>query len=254
MLTGSDIAIAGLAAAAAGLANALAGGGTLISFPALIALGVPPVAANVSNTVALSPGYLGGALSQRSDLKGQKTRLILLVPAAIAGGIIGSVLLLFVGAAIFPFLVPFLILFGCVLLIIQERVRNWMRDRPGSPGLNAGEKYAPLPVTLASIYGGYFGAGLSVIVLAVLGISYDDSLTRLNALKQCISLAANTAAAVVFVLSGSVIWSYTVVMAVGALAGGAIGGKIAGTIDPVILKWIVAGIGTFAGILLLVRQ
>jgi uncharacterized membrane protein YfcA len=253
MLTGTEIAIAGLAAVAAGLANALAGGGTLISFPALIALGVPPVAANVTNTVALSPGYLGGALAQRGDLNGQGPRLILLVPAAVIGGFIGAFILLFVGTAIFPLLVPFLILFGCVLLIIQERVQNWIRNRPESSGLHAGNRYPPLPVILASIYGGYFGAGLSVIVLAVLGISYDDSLTRLNALKQCISLAANTVAAAVFVFSGSVIWSYAAVMAMGALAGGAIGGKIAGTIDPAMLKWVVVAIGTVVGIVMLLR-
>ena len=253
MLTGTEIAIAGLAAVAAGLANALAGGGTLISFPALIALGIPPVAANVTNTVALSPGYLGGALAQRGDLNGQATRLILLVPAAIMGGLIGAVILLFVSAAIFPVLVPFLILFGCGLLLAQERVRNWIRNRPESRGSYPGDRHSPLPVTLASIYGGYFGAGLSVIVLAVLGISYDDSLTRLNALKQCISLATNTAAAVVFVFSGSVIWSYAAVMAMGALAGGAIGGKIAGTIDPAMLKWVVVGMGTVVGIVMLLR-
>jgi uncharacterized protein len=253
MLTGTEIAIAGLAAVAAGLANSLAGGGTLITFPALIALGIPPVAANVTNTVALSPGYLGGALAQRDDLNGQGTRLILLVPAAIVGGVIGAFILLVIGAAIFPVLVPFLILFGCVLLIIQERVRNWIRNRPEPPGSHAGNRYSPLTMTLASIYGGYFGAGLSVIVLAILGISYDDSLTRLNALKQCISLTANTAAAAVFVFSGSVIWSYAAVMAMGALAGGAIGGKIAGAIDPVMLKWVVVGVGTVVGVVLLLK-
>jgi uncharacterized membrane protein YfcA len=254
MLTGAEIVIAGLAAAAAGFVNALAGGGTLISFPALLMLGVPPVAANVTNTVALSPGYLGGVLAQRSDLDGQGKRLILLVPAAIIGGFVGAIILLFVSPAIFPVIVPFLILFGCFLLIIQERIRTWIRNRPEPTGSYAGDdRFSPLPVTLASIYGGYFGAGISVVVLGVLGISYDDSLTRLNALKQCIALAANTAAAVLFVFSGPVIWSYTLVMAAGALAGGVIGGKIAGSIDPAMLRWVVVGVGTVVGVVLLIR-
>ena len=254
MLTGTEIAIAGLGAVAAGLANAIAGGGTLISFPALIALGVPPVPAKVSSTVALCPGYLGGALAQRGDLKGQDRRLLFLIPAAILGGIIGAFLLLFTNPDIFRFLVPFLILLGCFFLAVQNRVREWVRRRFGQAVTGTGNgRIGSLPVILASVYGGYFGAGLSVIVLAVLGISYDDSLRRLNALKQCIALAANTAAAVFFVFSGSVVWTYTVVMAIGALVGGMIGGKIAGRIDPSQFRWVIVYIGTIVGIVLLLK-
>ncbi len=253
MLTGTEIAIAGLAAVAAGLVNALAGGGTLITFPALIALGVPPVAANVTNTVALCPGYLGGALAQRSDLMGQRRRLHLLIPAALIGGLAGAVILLATSTEIFRVLVPFLILLGCLLLAVQDRVRDWIRRRTEPVKGTGNEGLAIVTVSLASVYGGYFGPGLSVIVLAVLGISYDDSLTRLNALKQCIALAANTAAAVFFIFSGSVVWAFAVVMAAGALCGGAMGGKIAGRIDPSQLRWAVVGIGTVVGIVLLVR-
>jgi uncharacterized membrane protein YfcA len=254
MLTGTEIAFAGLAALAAGLVNALAGGGTLITFPALIALGVPPVAANVTNTVALSPGYLGGALTQRSDLNGQGRRLLLLVPAAVIGGFAGAGILLFTSAEIFQEIVPFLILLGCVLVVVQDWVRDWARHRSRETVKGTGDsRLGTLSVTLASVYGGYFGAGLSVIVLAALGLSYDDSLTRLNALKQCLALAANTAAAVVFVFSGSVVWVFAVVMAIGALAGGATGGMIAWRIAPSKLRWIVAGIGILVVIVLLVR-
>ena len=197
MLTGTEIAVAGVAAVAAGLVNALAGGGTLIAFPVLIGLGVPPVAAKISSTVSLCPGYLGGALTQRTDLKGQSHRALILLPAAIIGGLAGAILLLFTSPGIFQILVPFLILLGCLFLAVQDHVRNWIRRRSedGKTGTGDG-RIGIVPVTLASVYGGYFGAGMSVIVLAVLGISYDDSLTRLNALKQCIALAANTAAAV----------------------------------------------------------
>jgi uncharacterized membrane protein YfcA len=252
MLSGSEIAIAGLAAAAAGLVNALAGGGTLISFPALIALGVPDVAANITNTVALCPGYLGGALAQREDLWGQQRRLWLLVPAGIIGGIAGSFLLLFASEQVFHILVPFLILAAAMLLAVQDRVRDWiLKQSHKDPGKE--DRRASLPVGLAAVYGGYFGAGMSVIVLAVLGLFLDDTLPRLNALKQCISLSVNVAAAVFFLFSGLIIWPLALVMATGALAGGAVGGRIAGRVNPELLRWTVVVISTVVGIVLLLR-
>ena len=233
MLSGSELALAGIAAAAAGLVNALPGGGTLISFPALVALGVPEVVANVTNTVALCPGYLGGALAQKNDLAGQKKRLILLVPAGIMGGLAGGILLLYVSEQVFHMLVPVLILLAAVLLAVQDRVRDWIRLHSGHDGTDGrGCRSAALPVGLSAVYGGYFGPGLSVIILAVLGLFLDDTLTRLNALKQCISLGTNVAAAVFFLFSGLVLWPFALVMAAGALFGGAIGGRIASRIDP----------------------
>ena len=252
MLSGSEIFIAGLAAAAAGLVNALAGGGTLISFPALIALGVPEVAANITNTVALCPGYLGGAVAQREDLRGQRRRLWLLLPAGIIGGIAGSFLLLVASEQVFHVIIPFLILAAAMLLAVQDRVRNWIlnpsHDKPGKQGGRA-----VLSVGLAAVYGGYFGAGMSVIVLAVLGLFLEDTLPRLNALKQCISLSVNVAAAVFFLFSGLIIWPLALVMATGALAGGAAGGRIAGKINPVLLRWTVVAISSVIGIVLLLR-
>ena len=253
MLSGFEILIAGLAAAAAGLINALAGGGTLVSFPVLIALGVPDIAANITNTVALCPGYLGGAIAQREDLRGQGRRLWLLLPAGIIGGIAGSMLLLLGNEKVFHVLVPFLILLAALLLAVQDRVRDWVRTRSHSAESGNVGGTAILPVGLAAIYGGYFGAGISVIVLAVLGLFLDDTLTRLNALKQCISLSINVSAAIFFLFSGRVIWPLAVVMAVGALVGGAFGGRIAGRIDPVLLRWTVVVISTVVGIVLLLR-
>lgn len=252
MLSGSDMIIAGFAAAAAGLVNALAGGGTLISFPALIALGVPDVAANITNTVALCPGYLGGAVAQREDLRGQQRRLWLLVPAGIAGGIVGSFLLLVASELVFHVIVPFLILAAAMLLAVQDRVRDWILKH-SHDGLGKRGGAAVLPVGLAAVYGGYFGAGMSVIILAVLGLFFDDTLPRLNALKQCISLSVNVAAAVFFLFSGLIIWPLVLVMATGALAGGAVGGKIAGRINPVLLRWTVVAISSAIGIVLLLR-
>ena len=127
MLSGTELALAGLAAAAAGMVNALAGGGTLISFPALVALGVPEVVANITNTVALCPGYLGGALAQKKDLAGQRKRLLMLIPAGIIGGLVGGILLLYISAQVFHILVPFLILLAAALLAVQDRVRDWIR-------------------------------------------------------------------------------------------------------------------------------
>jgi hypothetical protein len=254
MTAGVDYVLAGLAALAAGVVNALAGGGTLITFPTLTALGVPPIAANVTNTVALSPGYLGATFAQSKDLQGQSRRVRLTVPAAILGGLLGGVLLLRTGERTFRALVPFLILLASVLLAVQGRVRAWLgrRSPHGTPGL-AGEAWAALPVGLASIYGGYFGAGLSVIVLAVLGLLLDDTLTRLNALKQAIAFSVNVAAAVLFVFSGKVVWPVAAVMAVGAVSGGALGGKLARRVRPATLRWVVVGIGIVVAILYWVR-
>lgn len=254
-LTGSwDLVLVALAAVAAGAVNALAGGGTLITFPVLTAVGIPPVAANITNTVALCPGYLGATFAQANDLRGQERRLRLLVPVSIVGGIVGGVLLLNTGERIFRMLVPFLILLASGLLAIQEPVRAWLVRRAGSRGQSVAHSAgAALPVAAAAVYGGYFGAGLSVIVLAVLGLVLDDSLTRLNALKQAISFSVNTAAAVFFLFSGQVVWPAALVMAVGALAGGALGGRLAGRIRPLLLRRIVVTVGVVVAIVFLVR-
>ena len=253
MLSIIDLLLAAIAAVAAGAVNALAVGGTLITFPILTFLGIPSVTANVTNTVALSPGYLGGTLSQWNDLHGQKNRLWLIVPAGIIGGVLGGFLLLQTGERLFRELVPYLILLASVLLAIQDPVRAWLVRRMGEGHSARLEKTAWLPVGLASIYGGYFGAGLSVIVLAALGLTLEDSLNRLNALKQAVAFSVNVAAAIFFLFSGQVIWSAALVMAVGALIGGMLGGKLAGRIKPSTLRWTVVIIGVAISIIYFVR-
>lgn len=254
MLSGVDHLLAALAAIAAGAVNALAGGGTLLTFPLLTFLGVPAVAANVTNTVALSPGYFGGTLAQWKDLRAQMRRLWILVPASIIGGVAGGFLLLQSGERLFRELVPYLILLASALLAIQDPVRAWLTARLANRGGAAGmERAAWLPVGLASVYGGYFGAGLSVIVLAALGLSLDDSLTRLNALKQAVAFSVNLAAAVFFLFSGQVIWSAAVVMAIGALAGGILGGRLAGRVRPATLRWTVVSIGLVISVIYFLR-
>ncbi|HNT73920.1 MAG TPA: sulfite exporter TauE/SafE family protein [Anaerolineae bacterium] len=254
MLNGFDWLLVALAALAAGLVNALAGGGTLITFPVLVALGVPAIASNVTNTVALCPGYLGATFAQSADLREQKRRLWFVVPAAVVGGIIGGILLLNTGEKLFRSLVPFLILLAAGLLAAQTPLRAWLTRRSAQSGARPrAESWAALPIALAAIYGGYFGAGLSVIVLAVLGLVLDDSLTRLNALKQAVAFSTNIAAAIFFVFSGQVVWSVALVMAVGAWLGGTLGGKLASRIPPQTLRWIVVGIGVIVAILYWVR-
>ncbi len=232
-----------LAAFAAGIVNALAGGGTLISFPALTLLGIPPVAANVTNTVALCPGYLGATLAQRTLLTDQKQRLWWYIPAAALGGLAGALLLLFTGERLFTAIIPWLILLAAVLLAAGEPVKKWLARLQADESDPRGEAMVSLPVALASVYGGYFGAGLSVILLAVLGMALHDSLTKLNAVKQVLAFAANVAAAVVFLFSGRVVWLAALVMAVSALLGGAVGGRLAGKLNPSVLRWVVVVIG-----------
>jgi len=253
MPTGLDFIFTGLAALAAGAINALVGGGTLITFPVLTFLGIPAVAANVTNTVALCPGYLGGTLAQWNDLQGQKGRLWLIVPASIMGGVLGGYLLLQTGDKVFKNLVPYLILLASGLLAIREPVRKWLIHRMGEHHGARLEKLTWLPVSVASVYGGYFGAGLSVIVLSALGLTLEDSLTRLNALKQAVAFSVNVAAAIFFVFSGQVNWPFAIVMAIGALIGGTLGGKLAGHIKPATLQWTVVVVGVVVSIIYFIR-
>jgi uncharacterized membrane protein YfcA len=249
-----DFVVIGLAAVAAGFVNAIAGGGTLISFPALIAVGVPPVAANVTNTVALVPGYLGATFAQIKDLVGQERRLRLLIPTGALGGIVGGLLLLNTSEKLFAQLVPYLILLAAFLLAIQDIVRKWVARRiEASGGSAANEAWSIGPVFLASIYGGYFGAGLSVIILAVLGLVIDDTLTRLNGLKQIIAFSVNVAAAIFFIFSDQVVWSAAAVMAAGAVLGGVLGGKLARFVKPQALRVIVVTIAVIVAVVYLMR-
>lgn len=248
-----------LAAIGAGFVNALAGGGTLITFPMLTFVGVGAVSANVTNTVALCPGYFGATLAQWKDLHGQKKRMMWILPAAVIGGLAGGILLLNTGERLFRNLVPYLILLASILLAIQEPVKAWLARRAQrQAAATPSERWAALAVGLAAVYGGYFGAGMSVIVLAALGLVLNDSLTRLNAIKQAVAFCVNTAAALFFIaanfmVSRQIQWAAVGVMMIGALAGGALGGRLAGKIPPVMLRWIVVGIGVVVAVIYFIR-
>lgn len=240
----TELLLAGLAAVLAGAVNALAGGGTLISFPALLALGVPPIAANITNAVALCPGYVGAALAQMRSLQGQRKRVWLCMPAAVVGGLCGAALLLHTGERTFSALVPYMLLFASLLLAVQERVRVAVLRRLSDPShAHPAAALVVLPIFGAAIYGGFFSAGMSVIVLAVLGAVLDDDLGRLNALKQVLVVGINVAAAVFFLFSDQILWSVCIVMAGGALLGGAAGGRIADKLKPSVLRWTVVVVG-----------
>ena len=250
MVSLAGYGVVAVAALAAGLVNALAGGGSLISFPTLTAVGLPAVVANVTNTLALSPGYLGATLAQRDQLRGQRQRILLLLPAAALGGLTGGLLLLASDEALFRRLVPWLILGGSLLLAAQEPLRARLMRRERAAGPRLPEAWSIVPVFLASVYGGYFGAGLSVIVLAVLALTLEDSLTRLNGLKQAIALVVNLAASGLFLLAGPVQAPAAAVMAVGATIGGALGGRIASRVNPAALRTLVVTIGVIVSLIL----
>ena len=249
-MTTSALILVGAAALVAGAINAIAGGGSLISFPALVAAGLSPVAASVTNTVAMCPGYLGATLSQRRDLAGQRGRMIRILPVATLGGAGGALLLLHTGDAAFAAVVPWLILLAALLLALQGPLRTWLAGRVHA-ARTAG--LAAIPVGLAAIYGGYFGAGMGVMVLASLAIVIEDSLTRLNALKQTVSLVVNVAAAVVFLGSGRVAWGFAIVMLACSLVGGWLGGLVASRIPPAVLRWVVVTVGVAVALYYLVR-
>ena len=244
------VALAGMAA---GGVNAIAGGGTLISFPALTAIGMPAIAANVTNTVALWPGMVGGIAAQRRDFAGQRARLWLTVPIGAVGGVLGGILLLYTGERAFRVVVPYLILIAAALLAGQDRLRAWLVSHPSHHERAASPARLAVPVGIGAIYGGYFGAGLGVVLLAVLGLVLDDTLTRLNALKQAIALAANLAAAIFFIGSGQVDWLIAATMAAGAIVGGLVGGKVAGRVEPATLRTVVVTLAVAVAVVYLVK-
>jgi uncharacterized membrane protein YfcA len=250
MTEAARFALAAGAALLAGAVNAIAGGGSLITFPALVAGGLSSVTASVTNTIAMCPGYLGATYAQRKELAGQRRRMWGFLPAGIVGGVAGAILLLHTGEAAFKQVVPYLILFAALLLAIQNPLRRWLLAR--ASGGHA-EAWAAIPIGLAAIYGGYFGAGLGVMLLAALAVAVGDSLTRLNALKQAVSLAVNVAAAVVFLGSDHVDWPIAGVMLVASLAGGVIGGLVASRIPPAVLRWTVVTLAVIVAAIYLVR-
>ncbi len=199
------------------------------------------------------PGFFGAAVAQFKDLKGQGKRMAMALPACAAGGLLGGWLLIQTGERLFNELVPFLILGAAVLLAVQDSVRGWLMRRSEAGHIHLTDAWIILPVGLASIYGGYFGAGASVIILAVTGLVLVESMTRLNAIKQVIGLVSGTTAAMFFIFTGQINWPVALVMMAGSLIGGLFGGKLAGAVNPTVLRWIVVVVGVVMAVVYFVK-
>lgn len=233
----------------AGVLNAAAGGGSLVSFPVLIAVGYPPLMANVTNNVAAVPGYAGGAWGYRRGLSGQRKRIVTLAATSVLGSVIGVALILVSSGRAFSLLAPFLVLAACGLLAVQPYLGRLLEgryekaDRPGAGSLVA--------QTLAAAYGGYFGAAMGVAVLALLNVSLEDTLQRLNALKALLQFVIGGVAAVGFAVLTSVAWTAVLVMVPFSLVGGQAGAWLAQRISEKALRVGIIAFGTAAAIWLL---
>jgi uncharacterized membrane protein YfcA len=262
-VTGLDILIIVVAGLGAGFVNGMAGGGSLVSFPALLATGHGALVANVTNTVGILPGYLGGAAGFRDELRSQRRRVRQLAPAALLGGTLGGVLLLVTSESAFEGLAPVLIIGACLLFALQPRLsravgeRRTQRGDAGGLDASSREGRGPVPrlavlgAFLASIYGGYFGAGIGVIFLAILGTVLADELQRVNALRGILSLLVNGVAALVFAFGGDVHWSAAALLGGTSVVGGYAGARTSLRLSPTVLRGVVLTFGALATLRLL---
>lgn len=262
------ILVAGLVA---GTVNTIVGAGTLLTFPLLVGIGVPPLTANVSNSVGLVPGAVTGAWGFRRELAGQWHDVARMAVLSSAGGVIGGLALLRAPGA-FGVVVPWLLLLASVLAAVQPRVAESLRRREGLAALARGETLTEPPppgladavtrpigvglglgVLATGVYGGYFGAAQGVVLLALLGIAWSTDLHRANGAKVVLAGVANLVSAVVFTISGEVDWSITALIAVGAATGGLVGAKVGRRISAPVLRAVIVVVGTGAAIALWVR-
>ncbi len=237
-----------LAAFVAGAVNAVAGGGSLLTFPVLLAVGFDPVPASITNTLGLMPGYLGGAHAYREEIRSQRERVRALVVPAGLGAIAGAALLLQSPASVFEAVVPFLVLLAAVMLALQPRVQAWVAARP-----RRAEGLPPLLLVvtfIGGVYGAYFGGALGVILLAALGSVLADDLQRINGLKSLLSLVVNGVAAAIFVFSPQAHWTAVAAMAVGSLAGGRLGAGVARRLGATQLRLVVVTVALTVAIAL----
>jgi uncharacterized membrane protein YfcA len=243
------------AAFVAGAINSVAGGGTLVSFPVLIWLGMPSITANATSTVGIWPASLGGMWGYRRELQGLQSRsYVLIVPSAF-GGIIGAVLLRLTPAKVFDQLVPLLIMFATLLFMLQEPVQRMInRGGTGHAGTRSWVAGAIVFQFFVALYGGYFGAGIGILMLAALGILGYTDIHQMNGLKNLLALFINGVAALYFVAMGMVQWPWALIMALGAIAGGYGGAGVARRIGPKGVRRIVIIIGFSIALSLLIRR
>ncbi|MGO9754906.1 MAG: sulfite exporter TauE/SafE family protein [Solirubrobacteraceae bacterium] len=235
---------------AAGTVNTVVGSGTLITFPVLLAFGYAPVTANVTNTIGLVPGSATGAIGYRAELDGQHTRAVRFAAASVLGSVLGATLLLTLPASAFKAIVPAFITLALVAIILSPRLvraldsrRRAAHERPGP--------LAMLAVFLSGIYGGYFGAAQGILLLAILGLALDESLHRINALKNVLAGLVNFVAGVIFVFAAQVAWAPAGLIAAGAILGGMIGARWGRRLPPAALRALIVIVGVIAIVRLL---
>ncbi len=229
---------------AAGTVNTMVGSGTLITFPVLLAVGYPPVLANVSNTVGLTPGSVSGAYGYRAELAGQRRRLLGLGTASVVGALIGGVLLLTLPAEAFRAIVPVLIGLSLVLVLLQPRLAGRLAGRQ-QPGHHGGIGLH-LGVLGSGVYGGYFGAAQGVLLIALMGVTLDEDLQRINAAKNVLAGLVNGTAALLFVFVADVAWQAAVLIAVGSVIGGQVGALVGRRIPATVLRGLIVAVGLAA--------
>ncbi|MEU0563916.1 sulfite exporter TauE/SafE family protein [Nonomuraea sp. NPDC005983] len=230
---------------AAGAINAIVGSGSLITFPTLVAVGIDPVVANVSNNIGLVPGSFAGAYGYRAELKGQRERLVRLGTASALGSVIGGVLLLYLDPSVFKVVVPVLIAVACVLVVAQPKLNGWLSARREHAHPHGGVELW-LGVLAAGVYGGYFGAAQGVLLIGLLGSFLDEDLQRVNAAKNVLSLIVNGCAAVLFIAVARVDWWAVLAVAVGSMVGGFVGARIGRRIPAPVLRGIIVCVGVVA--------
>lgn len=242
-----------LAGVAAGTINTVVGSGTLITFPTLLAFGVPPVTANVSNTVGLVPGSLSGAVGYRRELAGQRSRVVRLGSASLIGGVAGALLLLWLPSSAFDAIVPALILLGVLLVVLGPRIQRTVAARAESRGgiPDHGVWWVWPAVAAVGVYGGYFGAAQGVLLMAILGIGVADSMQRHTATKNVLALVVNAVAAVVFISVADVDWTAAGLIALGSVVGGQLGAGVGRRLSPTLLRAVIAVVGVTALVVLL---
>jgi len=249
----TEAVLIALAGVAAGTINTVVGSGTLITFPTLLAFGVPPVTANVSNTVGLVPGSMSGVFGYRRELAGQRARVLRLGAASLVGGVAGALLLLWLPSSAFDAIVPALIALGVVLVVLGPRIQRSVAARAESRGgiPDHGVWWVWPAVAAAGVYGGYFGAAQGVLLMAILGIGVADSMQRHTATKNVLALIVNAVAALVFIAVADIDWTVAGLIAIGSVIGGQIGATVGRRLPPVLLRAVIATVGVVALVVLL---
>ncbi|MFD9946410.1 sulfite exporter TauE/SafE family protein [Nonomuraea sp. NPDC059023] len=241
------------AGAGAGAINTVVGSGTLITFPVLLATGLPPVTATVSNALGLIPGSISGAIGYRAELRGQRRRILRMSVGALVGGVTGAALLLVLPAAAFETIVPVLVGLALVLIVLQPWIAKAVRRRRGRSADPDGGPVLLTGLTLASVYGGYFAAAQGIIYMALMGMLLDEDMRRLNALRNVLVAVVNTVAALFFLVAADFDWTAVGLLAAGSAIGGRAGSALGRRLSPAVLRTLVAAVGTVALVQLLAR-